>query len=215
MSIIVEFSLASPRMNLHEATTSAPDVTVTVESVDGVLPEDIHTVLWASGGDLDAFDDALRGDPTVTDVDLLDSLADRRLYRYRVSDDSEVNMYTEWVNLGAAQLHVECRDGEWFQRVRFPDRDALAEFRERATDEALTFTLHRIYGEPGDADDGRLTPAQRAAVEAALDAGYLEVPRDAALADVAERLAISEQSASERLRRAMRNLARDAVAAGD
>jgi predicted DNA binding protein len=211
MSIIVEFSLASPRLNLHEATTSVPDARVTVESVDGVPPEDVHTVLWASDGDLDAFDDALRADPTVTDVELLDSLAARNLYRYRVSGESEVNMYREWVELGAAQLYIECQNGEWFQRVRFPDREALAEFKETAIEEGLEFTLHRIYSQPGEGDEARLTPAQQSAVETALDAGYLEVPKEAALADVATELGVSEQSASERLRRAMRNLARDAV----
>jgi predicted DNA binding protein len=46
----------------------------------------------------------------------------------------------------------------------------------------------------------------------ALDVGYLDVPRTAELSAVADEVSVSEQSASERLRRATRNLAADALA---
>lgn len=214
MSVIVEFSLSSPRLNLYEATTAVPDVTLEVESVDSVGADQLNTVIMVEGDDLDAFDEALRRDPTVADVTLLDHLEEHSLYRYRYAEGSELQLYPVWLELGAAQLHIECQDGTWFLRIRFPDRDALAEFQSICQGEDVQFTLHRIYGESGDTEPDPLTDAQREALRLALDAGYLDVPRTATLTAVADELGVTEQSASERLRRATRNLAADALADG-
>ena len=212
MSVIVEFSLSSPRLNLHAATTTAPDVTLDVESVDVAHDGEVKTVAWAEGGDLDDFDEAFREDPTTAAVRLLDDLPGRRLYSYRNSSGSELTLYTDWLELGAAQLNCECRDGSWQLRVRFPDRDALAQFQSICQAEDVEFTLHRIYGESGGDTLDPLTDAQREALSVALDVGYLDVPRTAELSAVADEVSVSEQSASERLRRATRNLAADALA---
>lgn len=211
MSVIVEFSLSSPRLNLHEATTAAPGVTIEVESVDGSPNGDPNTVVLASGGDRDAFDAALRADPTVTDVTLLDEFPDYSLYRYRYGAETELRLYPVWVELGAAQLNIECRDGTWDLRIRFPSREALAEFQRVCERENVTFDLHSIYGKSVGAKSQTLTDGQQEALRVALDAGYLDVPRSAPLSAVADELGVSEQSASERLRRATRNLALDAV----
>ncbi|AHG03692.1 bacteriocin [Halobacterium sp. DL1] len=211
MSIIVEFTLRSPRLVLTDTMRRAPDVAISVESVDGVPPEDVVTMLWATGGDLETFDDAIRADPTVTDVALLEDFEGRRLYRYRVAEDVEVQMYNRWLEVGAAQLNVGASGGEWHNRVRFPDRDALREFQAQADEAAVEFTVQSIYDEPDAPNQSCLTEAQSEALELALETGYLEVPRDASLAAVAEELGVSEQSVSERLRRAMRNLSREAV----
>jgi len=211
MSVIVEFSLSSPRLNLYDATTAVPDVTLEVESVDSVGDGHLTTVIIVEGGDLDAFDEAIREDPTVTDVTLLDELRDHSLYSYRYADETELRFYPVWLELGAAQLHIECRDGTWHLRIRFPDRDALAEFQRICTREGVEFELNRIYSESGGTGPAPLTDPQREALRLALDVGYLDVPRTAPLADVADGLGVSEQSASERLRRATRNLAADAL----
>lgn len=211
MSVIVEFSLSSPRLNLHDATTAAPGVTVEVESVDGSPNGDPSTVVLASGGDRDAFDEALRADPTVTDVTRLDEFPDYSLYRYRYAPDTELRLYPVWIELGAAQLNIECENGTWHLRIRFPSREALAEFQRVCERENVTFELHSIYGESRESEPVTLTEGQREALAVALDAGYLDVPRSAPLSAVADELGVSEQSASERLRRATRNLAVEAV----
>jgi predicted DNA binding protein len=189
----------------------APDVSIQVESVDGVPPEDVVTMLWATDGDLDAWDDAIRADSTVTDVTLVDEFPERRLYHYRVADSVEIQMYNEWIEVGAAQMHIDAQAGDWFHRVRFPDRAALREFRAVAEDNDVEFTVHSIYTEPRSLDQSELTPAQRAALELALEHGYFEIPRETGLESIAEELGVSEQSTSERIRRAMRKLARKRV----
>jgi predicted DNA binding protein len=211
MSLIVEFTIASPRLVLASAMKAVPGVSIRVESVDGVPPEDVVTMLWATSGDLDAWDDAIRADPTVTDVTLVDAFPDRRLYHYRVADSVEIQMYNEWLEVGAAQMHIEAQAGDWFHRIRFPDRTALREFREVAAEYDVGFSVHSIYTEPRSPDQNELTAPQEAAVELALEHGYFEIPRETDLEPIAEELGVSEQSTSERIRRAMRKLARNSV----
>jgi predicted DNA binding protein len=211
MSVIVEFSLSSPRLVLHAATTAVPGVTLEIESVDVANDGGVKTVASAEGGDLDAFDQAVREDPTTTAVRLLDDLPERRLYSYRHSSQSEPTLCADWLELGAAQLDCECRDGSWQLRARFPGRDALTEFESICQSEGVEFTLHRIDGESAGDTLDPLTDAQREALCVALDVGYLDVPRTAELSAVADELSVSEQSTSERLRRATRNLAVDAL----
>ena len=211
MSIIAAFSLTSPRMVLYDATTANPDVEIDVESVDGLPRQNTVTVMWASGGDLAAFDDAVRGDPTVENVVRLESFADRNLYKYRVSDQAEVSLYPRWVELGGAELDIEGGNGEWYQRVRFPDRGALREFKSICAEHDVEFILHRMYNDSEFADPNPLTDAQREAVSIAFELGYFDVPRGVSLETVAAELGVSQQAASERLRRAMRHLAAETV----
>lgn len=211
MSLIVEFTIASPDLVLTTAMEEAPETEIRVESVDGVPPEDVVTMLWATSGDLDAWDDAIRADPTVTDVSLVDEFASKRLYHYRVADSVEIQMYNEWIQLGAAQMYIDAQAGEWFHRVRFPDRNALREFRAAAEEYDVTFAVKSIYTDPAQRAPNDLTPAQQEAVSLALEHGYFEIPREAGLETIAAELGVSEQSTSERIRRAMRKLATEAV----
>jgi hypothetical protein len=51
-----------------------------------------------------------------------------------------------------------------------------------------------------------VTPEQREALVAALEAGFYEAPQGATMAEVADTIGISQQALSERLRRAHGNL---------
>ncbi|MFC3476192.1 helix-turn-helix domain-containing protein [Halobacterium litoreum] len=211
MTVIAELTLSSPKIVLHESMTAAPDVTVDIESLDGLDPEQPEFVFWAKGTGLDDFDAALREDPSVGTVSRLDVLDDRYLYRIQFSDDVGVVLYPHWLSTGAVLLNLDGQNGEWEARMRFPDRGALREFRTFCEGEDIDFGLQRIYDEPVPEAPGPLTDAQREALEIALERGYFEVPRECSLAEVADEIGVSEQSVSERLRRAARHLVRDAV----
>ncbi|WP_232688466.1 helix-turn-helix domain-containing protein [Halobacterium zhouii] len=211
MSVIAAFSLTSPRMVLYDAMTTNPDVRIDVESVDGLPDGNPVTVMWAEDGDLSAFDAALREDPTVENVARLESFPERNLYKYRVSDRAEVSLYPRWMELGGAELDMEASNGEWTQRVRFPTRAALREFRSICDDHDVTFTLHRMYNDSESANPHPLTDAQQQALSVAFDRGYFRVPREGSLEEIADELGVSQQAASERLRRATHNLAADVV----
>jgi hypothetical protein len=58
------------------------------------------------------------------------------------------------------------------------------------------------FAGPVPSPEALLTDRQRAAVAAAVEAGYYEVPRDASLEEVADRLGCASSTVSEHLRRA-------------
>lgn len=60
-------------------------------------------------------------------------------------------------------------------------------------------------------DLGMLTEKQQEALELALEASYYEQPRDATLADLADRLDISKSAVSQRLRAAETKLVQNAL----
>lgn len=210
MSVIVEFTLRSPGIVLHETVTSVPDVRIEIESLDGLVPRQPSAVMWARGERLDEFDAVIRADETVEDLRLLDELEGRRLYGFQFSDSVDIVFYPVFIELGASLLTLTGQDGDWSVRMRFPDRDQLSVFREFCAENDVTFQLDRVYHEP-DESKHPLTARQREAVAVAFDAGYFEVPRGVALQDVADELGVSQQAASERLRRAMYHLAAEVV----
>ncbi|WP_380681753.1 helix-turn-helix domain-containing protein [Salinigranum sp. GCM10025319] len=63
---------------------------------------------------------------------------------------------------------------------------------------------------PGQ-DHFALTEAQRETLIEASESGYLEVPRACSLAELGDRLEISDSSASERFRRGVNQLVRQTI----
>lgn len=216
MSTIAQFRVPVESFALREALPRAPDVEVEVERVathgeDRVLP-----FLWASGEGLEAFHDALVDDPTVDNVELLSDLEDGHFYQMEWVESVEMLLYaiTEYE---AAVLKARAADGSWSLRVVFPDRDSVGEVHEFAKQEAIPLDLDGIYQLEETKRYGQygLSEAQYETLVTALDSGYYEVPRETATADLADRLDVSQQAVSERLRRGHGNLVDNALTVED
>lgn len=217
MSLIAEFRLTGPDLVLYHARSAVPDIDVNVQHEVGTDPERPLIFFWATPTDNDDdgaladFHDALHADGSVSNAVLLDDLGDRRLYRVQISEEHGTILYPSYVDLGAALVGLYSTPSGWRVEMRFPDRDALADFREQCASNDITFSLRRLYeGINADAPEV-LTDAQREAIRVALDEGYFGVPREATLADIAAELDVSTQAASERARRAVEALAENAV----
>jgi predicted DNA binding protein len=202
MSIIAEFTMRSSRLALQPTLQAMPDVTVELEGQIATSHHHPLLVVWATGGDVTAFESGLDGDPTVERATVVERLEETRLYRIELTDDLQA-VYPTYQELGAAPLAGTGTHEGWYRRVRFPDRDALARFRDFCTDRDITFSLHRLYRPSAieSDDDLGLTDEQRRALQAAFQAGYFEVPRGTGLAELGDHLGVSAQSVSERLRR--------------
>lgn len=212
--IIVEFELSSPI--LHEALSAAPEMVITTEE-ESVATGEVRLLFWARGGDFDAFEAALGDDPTVVDYRQLAESDGRRLYRVRLAEaGEEVTIYPTWIALDGLVLSAMATKDGWELRIQFPDRSAVSELREHCRDRGMAFQMKRLYSRhdaEGPGDDFGLTDPQREVLREAVVAGYFDIPRGATLSELGDRLGISGQAASERLRRGMQTLVDNAIGA--
>ena len=165
-------------------------------------PEGPLVFIWAWGGDFDAFEQALPQDPTVKGYELIEDDGDRRFYEV-VLDDGPALIDPAMLHseTSASQLRMVTTGHGAIIEERLPDRDALSEYIRLCREHGYGVELLRAY--PADDDHGRydLSEKQAEALQAALEAGYFESPRQTDLGTLAERFDISEQALSERLRR--------------
>ncbi|MFB6135770.1 MAG: helix-turn-helix domain-containing protein [Halobacteriaceae archaeon] len=207
MSVIAIVALDSPV--LAEALSATPTVEVTV--VQETLPagRPARLMFWADGGDHDAFEDALDADESVADVVRLTSSEERTLFRVDVADDREGAMtYPALTDLDIALLAAEGSADGWSVRLRAPDRPSLQRYVDHCRESGLSVAIERIYTQSAESEtETRLTPVQREVLELALAEGYFEIPRKITTNELGERLGISGQAVSERLRRALRKTA--------
>jgi hypothetical protein len=213
-SVLAEFTLSTPV--LEPTFEACPDAHV--DYVQESVPTDrpARMAFWLVG-DGDRFEAAMDEDPTVGDYDALATAVDRTLYRVEFSEASRPNLtYESFVDAdGVVLSSVGDADG-WHIRARFPDREALNAHRDRCLASGVGFTLDSLYTTAGPNDDtASLTSGQREALGVALEMGYFEVPREATAADVGERLGVTRQAVSERLRRAMATAAERTLREGN
>lgn len=203
MSLIAEFHLASPSLPMSDSLAAVPEMTLDVEQAVADDPTRPILFLWASGDDFDAFEQAMAEDDTINPPELIEDVGDRRLYRVQISADAEVVIYPTDVEVGASRLAVSATHRGLDVRMRFPSREALREYFSICRDMGVSVTLNGVYHSDGDehSPEYGLSPKQRESLEAALRAGYYEVPRTADLEGVACELDVSPQATSERLRR--------------
>jgi len=83
---------------------------------------------------------------------------------------------------------------------------------ECAQMEMLRTTDTATAANSGDETDNRLTPEQEAALQAAVEHGYYESPRDVDVGELAEHLDVPRSTLTYRLRRAEEHLAKQHVA---
>jgi len=215
VSIIAEYSTGTDGLVL-EATLERVDARVEVERAYATDPERPFLFVWVTCEDPEALEAAMADDPTVGTVRHLNTVGDRRLYRLQVTDETETVLYPVWVRLGGEGLEAYSEGGRWHSRIRFPDRDALAEYESFVTDTGLSFELKRLYDATTVAEDGgngdTLTDEQRETLLLAYERGFFDIPRRATAADLATELGVSRQAVSERLRRGYATLVEQHVA---
>ncbi|MFC6835308.1 helix-turn-helix domain-containing protein [Halomarina ordinaria] len=205
MNLIAEFDIVSP--TLRRSIRAVPGTVVTTEDfrrVDGSL----HFVFWVDTDDAEAFEAAMGGDETVASFSLLATVDGRRLYRATLSESGESGvLYPSMATLDVTLLDATATEDGTRVRARLPSREALWGLREACEERDVPFHLRGVFGlESVEAGRYGLTESQREALVAAHEAGYYEVPRETSLATVADRLGISTQALSARLRRGQSNL---------
>lgn len=207
MSLVAEFEVPTGDFALQSALDAVPDVQVEMERLTTHSREWVMPFLWASGGDIDDFTAALADDETVADATTLDRLDGTALYKIEWVESVERRV--DAMIDRHAIVQEAAADRDWFLKLRFADADELSAFRDHFGSD---FELRRKYRttEPKHGEFG-LTAEQRETLVVASELGYFSVPREATVEGIADRLGISANSVSQRLRRAHDTLVRNTL----
>ncbi|MFC7136115.1 bacterio-opsin activator domain-containing protein [Halobaculum litoreum] len=140
--LIAEFHLSTPV--LRDALAAAPEVTADLErTIEG---ETTRIEFFARGDDLTRFEDAIGDDESVADVRVLGEGPDFRFYRATLAAPAtHRTTYHAFEQTGAHPVSASGDHTGWNFRVQFPDREALAGYRDSCRERNVSFTLHALY----------------------------------------------------------------------
>jgi hypothetical protein len=201
MSVFAEFSV--PVTAFPSGEHLAGSSGVSVEFQRAVPAGRAEHQLWLSGEGRDRLVESLRADPSVGSVEVLDELPGGMLVGVRWGR-VETPLFDVVEAAGATVVEATGTDEGWTVTLRFTEQAALSTFYEAARRRGIEVELREILGErPAVVEDYGLSAVQRETLSAALEAGYFDVPRRVSIADLAERLGVSDQAVSERLRRGL------------
>lgn len=211
MPTIVEFSIPTDEFALAPTLAELPEMVFQIDRVVAHNTDHLMPFVWVSRGDFETVTNVLEDDPTVTDVEHLTTIDEERLYRMEWTAKAHILGYMV-VEQDATVQRATAHNDQWDLRVLFPDRERISETHQYAKDNDYRITITRIY-DLSDIHNARfdLTKDQYEALTTAVKHGYFNVPRDISQDELADKLDVSHQAVSERLRRAFKGLAENAV----
>ena len=174
-------------------------------------------IVRANHDDAAAVADTVSEWDAVRAADALSSAGESRLLRLQLADDSVVvTAYEALVEHEVLLSECVVSDDGWNVRLTAPSHGALTAVYDRLRDLEVGLEIKSLGGEKSDCPpSGGLTDCQREALLCAAETGYFDVPRRATLREVSDRLSISDQAVSERVRRGTRRLVQEYVAPTD
>ncbi|AUX08043.1 bacterio-opsin activator HTH domain-containing protein [Halalkaliarchaeum desulfuricum] len=103
----------------------------------------------------------------------------------------------------------------WEFEIRFLTHERLGEFQDHCSNAHIPLEVGRIYNpvRPGTGMWYGVTGPQREALMCAVQGGYYSIPREMSTQELADELGISDQAATERLRRAIETLTENTLVA--
>jgi hypothetical protein len=215
MGTIAEFDIPADEFALGPTFQELEGLEVEIERLVAHDHERLMPFAWLTADDLEALDDALTADETVESAELVSETDDEQLYRMEWIDSIEMVVHILLDEEGTI-LHAMGQSDGWHIRVLFPDRDSLSRTYDFAQENDLRLDVVRIYELDSDRQ-GRfgLSDEQQDTLATATKLGYFDVPRGITQAELADKLDISHQALSERLRRAQKTLNENTIIIGD
>ncbi|EMA38061.1 helix-turn-helix domain-containing protein [Halococcus hamelinensis] len=209
MSLVATYHLDAPAYDsLFERVS---DLRLEIEQVVACDPDTLLVTFWAETNHVGAFETELERSDTTGAVRHLRSEDGRE--RYQLHVPASTTTYWEWTAVGGVLLASTVTRHGATTRMEFPDQEALRTYRERCSERGMGFSLNSLTDagtEPGVRSQP-LTRSQREIVALAVGRGYFEVPRRTSMVELAAECGVSDQAASERLRRGLSNLLESGV----
>lgn len=218
MTVVTDVSIPVEQFALGRTAEQVPDAEIRLDSLAAHAEDGFSPYVRVACADHSAFETALGEDPSVADVQPLETAPTERLYRIRWGRTPGADRLLEALERTDGAIEDgTCADGEWSLRLLFVDRESLSTFYE-AYAGTVPCAVERVFdrgrSERDREEEFGLTAQQHDALVTAFERGYYEVPKPTTIEDVADDLGISAQAVSQRLRRGTANLLENALSAG-
>lgn len=211
MSVIAEVRIPPDDFELGQILdldeAAAVELETLVPSGDVTVP-----LFWVYEPVENGFLDAVERYPTVNSVTEVDVFEDRTLLRLDW-DASQDHLFRCVLDHEGQILGATGTSEGWDFEVRFPQREALSQYRTCCEDAHISLEIIRVYNptNPGVGPWYGLSEPQREALMLAVRMGYYDIPRGCTTEELADELGISDQAVTERLRRAIAAFTRHAL----
>ncbi|SDJ89804.1 Predicted DNA binding protein, contains HTH domain [Halovenus aranensis] len=199
---------------LQETLKSFPETRVDIRDLATSANTSLRLICVVRGTNLADFVETAAHDKMVEKVVTLSDEGNGGLVRLTlVPETVDQKVYETAVELDGLYLNARNTDHGWYVKMNFPDKHAFRAFQSRSEEYGMdiqpTVVRDRQFFLSEEAFG--LTRKQQEVLAEAIKSGYFEVPRRASLSDVSDRVGISDQAASERIRRGMKTLAENGV----
>lgn len=209
VATVFEVEVPASALALDRTFQQAPDVELRLEQTVGNATDRPMPFAWVTHPDAERAADLFGADPTVVEAERLAEDDDANLFD--IDFGGGVPAFTDAIfERDGAILRADAADGVWTIQLRFPNHGDVSDVFDDEFTREYEATVTRLYGS-SDVPDGRtnVTDKQRQALSVAFEMGYYSVPRTVDLREVGDRLGVSRQAVSERLRRAHELLVAD------
>lgn len=211
MSVIGDFRISAEVFALDHTLSEVPKMTIEADRMASHSPREVFPFFWATGGDFEAFTQALDEDPSTETVSVADELGNEVLYRL-TWDDGFQELLHEMIDHHAAIMEATAHGSYWRLRLRFAEEGMVSPFRTHFQETGREFEVMSLQTptEPRQRRYG-LTPEQYEALVAADNEGYFSIPRTTSVEEIGAALDISANAVSERIRRGCETLIRTSL----
>lgn len=211
MSSAIEMLIPAGEFKLGRILQMRPETTVEFETVvpagEGVFP-----LFWVHGDEQEEFGAEVEDDPAIDSIGKLDAHANGVLYTVNWNENPG-DFVDEIVRHDACVMKANGMADQWEFRLRFPSHRQLPSFQADCLNRGIPLEVQRVYHPQlqGIGPFYGLTLQQREALVTAVERGYYSVPRQCSTNELGGALSISNQAASERLRRGVATLVTNTI----
>lgn len=215
MSVVGSFTIPADAFALEEALSEVPEMTVEADRLASHSPNEVFPFLWATGGDFDRFGRALEADSTVRTAEIAEETDGEVLYRLEWSD-AVCDLVHDMIDHHAAIVDATAHADRWDLRLRFADEGMVSSFQRHFEETGHSLEVRQLShpSEQRQSEFG-LTAEQHEALVTAVREGYFAIPRATSVEEIGERLGISANAASQRIRRGSETLIRSTLTVPD
>lgn len=202
MSTLADVRVSASEFALGETFSNVPEAEFKVQTVASHHGERRFPLLKEMDGNGPTVTSAFEDDPTVESAEVLTDAGDGYMFEMQWSEQPRAAV-DALLEEGVTVLDAGAAEGEWQFSVQATDRATMSDAFDACQDAGFPIALETIHEQRQLTDSpAGLTTDQYETLDAAIEDGYYEVPRDCTTEELADGFDLSHQAVSERLRRA-------------